>query len=352
MSRSATTPVPSCWRPTCRGSTASSSARSTTPGSPSSRSRRDREVEPLDRIGVTHRLMAPPDADVLAGLLHRLGDGLRGDARSTSATGPRDRRAVAGSSRCGAGRERRAGRRSRCTSRSTTGAPAAIPCWSTATVGHRRSCSCSDSRPSRRSPRAVRDAANGWPTPLAASLLAGPDGLRVLGGLPRADLWPEVRDRSWRAVLDAARVDERRRRGRRRGADRGRRGALVRPGAVPSEPHEPRRAAGGRSGADGRACRSDRPASRDLRATGCSATRCPTAADASSVVLNQTPSSSRRLQECSSTVEEWTGHPPIGFLPREEAFTRVLWEGRPLSRRRATIAVAARSSGSMNGIRR
>ena len=77
----------------------------------------------------------------------------------------------------------------------------------------------------------------------------------------------------------------------------------------------------------------------------------PAVAERVAVVLNQVPSSARRLQECSNTVEEWTGHLPIGFLPREEAFVRVLWEGRPLTE------VAPRSRWlkelrSMDGIRR
>ena len=81
----------------------------------------------------------------------------------------------------------------------------------------------------------------------------------------------------------------------------------------------------------------------------------PEAAERVAVVLNHVPPSSRRLQECSSTVEEWTGHPPIGFLPREEAFTRVVWEGRPLTQRLATVAVAegapvdGRESGGEGG---
>ena len=65
-------------------------------------------------------------------------------------------------------------------------------------------------------------------------------GCAVLVGLPRAELWPEVRPEAWRAVLAAATRDLRHRRRRRRGADRGGRGAGRRPRPVPPQPHDDR----------------------------------------------------------------------------------------------------------------
>lgn len=54
--------------------------------------------------------------------------------------------------------------------------------------------------------KAARLASDGWPESLATCLQDGPSGVRVLAGLPRADLWPEVRERAWRGVLDEARA--------------------------------------------------------------------------------------------------------------------------------------------------
>ena len=61
-----------------------------------------------------------------------------------------------------------------------------------------------------------------------------------------------------------------------------------------------------------------------------SSTRGPTSLAARRVVVNRRPTTPRRLQDCSTQVAEWTGRPPLAFLPTEPAFDRVVWEGRPL----------------------
>ncbi|MGZ8753386.1 MAG: AAA family ATPase [Acidimicrobiia bacterium] len=302
----------------------------------------------LDRIGVTHRLIAPPDADVLAGLLHRLGD-TSDDTSLEKRSGLR----VQGGGRLVAvwGGPGAPGRTSVAVHlaldhRRTGGDPVLIDGdgWAPAVV----QLLGLPTEPALTA--AVRDAASGWSLPLESSLLDGPDGLRVLGGLPRADLWPEVRERSWQAVLDAARAVS---------------DVVVVDLAAPIEEDEELsfdRVPFRRNLMSRVALQEADQVLMVVRADpiglrhGIFAYRMlldalPTAAARVSVVLNHVPSSSRRLQECSSTVEEWTEHPPIGFLPREEAFSRVLWEGRPLAH------VAPRSRWlkelrSMNGIRR
>jgi len=64
----------------------------------------------------------------------------------------------------------------------------------------------------------------------------------------------------------------------------------------------------------------------------------PAVARRTKVVLNRAPRSPRRLQECSTLLAEWTGAPPLAFLPVERAFDRCVWEGRTLR------AVAPRSA--------
>ena len=302
----------------------------------------------LDRIGVTHRLMAPPDADVLAGLVHRLAD--EPEVTTSDLAGEPTR---SGGGRLVAvwGGPGAPGRTSVAVHlahdhRLTGGDPVLIDGdgWAPAVV----QLLGLGTDPALTT--AVRDAGNGWPTPLIDSLLEGPDGLRVLGGLPRADLWPEVRERSWRAVLDATRLAS---------------DVVVVDIAAPIEEDEElsfdrvpfRRNLMGRVvleeaeqvlmvvRADPIGLRHGIFAYRTLLDA------LPAAAERVSVVLNHVPTSSRRLQECSKTVEEWTGRPPIAFLPREEAFTRVVWEGRPLSH------VSPRSRWlkelrTMNGVRR
>ena len=48
------------------------------------------------------------------------------------------------------------------------------------------------------------------------------------------------------------------------------------------------------------------------------------------VILNRTPRSGRRKQDCSRAVSAWIGARPVALLPEEADFTRMVWEGRPL----------------------
>ncbi len=184
--------------------------------------------------------------------------------------------------------------------------------------------------------QAARLAAHGWPTPLTDCLQPGPDGLAVLVGLPRAELWPEVRPASWRAVLAAA---------------TGAFDTVIVDVASPIEEDE--------------ALVADRiPFRRNLMTT--TALNCadavllvtsadpiglrrgviahrllteraePGAAELA-VVLNRMPGNGRHAQDCSRSVESWVGAPPVALLPVEPAFSRVVWEGRPMQ------AVAPRS---------
>ncbi len=50
--------------------------------------------------------------------------------------------------------------------------------------------------------QAARLAGDGWPEPIDSCLQRGPAGCSVLVGLARSELWPEVRERAWTAVLD------------------------------------------------------------------------------------------------------------------------------------------------------
>jgi MinD-like ATPase involved in chromosome partitioning or flagellar assembly len=182
--------------------------------------------------------------------------------------------------------------------------------------------------------QAAHSAAHGWPTPLDDCLQPGPDGLCVLAGLPRAELWPEVRPEAWGAVLDAATQSF---------------DTVVVDVAAPIEEDEDLVA--------------DRiPFRRNLMTTvaldradpvvmvtnadpiglrrGVIAHRQLTerALDVDlAVVVNRIPRSARRAQDCSRTVERWVGKPPAALFPVEPTFGRVVWEGRSLH------AVAPRS---------
>ncbi len=183
--------------------------------------------------------------------------------------------------------------------------------------------------------QAAQLAADGWPKPLASCLHEGADGLQVLPGLARCELWPEVREHAWRAVLAAAASEFE---------------VVVVDLAAPVEEDEdlvtdriPYRrnlvttATLERAddvvivaAADPVGLRRALVAHRTLpdRVSGA----------AVSVVLNRLPvRAGRRSQECSRTIDEWTGHAPAALLPEEPAFGRVVWEGRPLH------AVAPRS---------
>jgi MinD-like ATPase involved in chromosome partitioning or flagellar assembly len=185
--------------------------------------------------------------------------------------------------------------------------------------------------------QAARLAARGWPTPLADCVQAGPDGLQVLTGLPRAELWPEVTPEAWRAVLLAAAETF---------------DTVVVDVAAPVEEDE--ELVADRlpfrrnlmttvaldhadlvllvASADPVGLRRGVIAHRQL------GERSSTTAPELAVVLNRLPRSARHAQDCSRAVERWVGGPPSALLPFEPTFTRVVWEGRSLH------AVAPRSA--------
>ena len=177
--------------------------------------------------------------------------------------------------------------------------------------------------------QAARLAGDGWARPLATCLQPGPDGCLVLAGLARAELWPEVRVRAWSEVLDAARqvvelvivdlaapIEE----DEELAVDRSpyRRNQLTLTTleraddvvlVATADPIGIRRAV-----VAYRAVLESRPA----------------VARRTRVVLNRVGRSARNVQDCSHQLSEWTGHPPLAFLPLEPAFDRVVWEGKPL----------------------
>lgn len=174
--------------------------------------------------------------------------------------------------------------------------------------------------------RATRLAADGWTQELATCLQDGPAGVRILAGLPRADLWPEVRERAWRAVLDAARLM----------AD-----TVILDLAAPIEEDEelsfdrvPYRRnlmtkvgleAADRIGfvidADPIGLRRAIFAHRQLGEV------VPTAASRCVPVLNRVKSNTRCHADLASELERWTGLTSPGFLPLEPTLERVRWEG-------------------------
>ncbi len=176
---------------------------------------------------------------------------------------------------------------------------------------------------------AARLAADGWPRELGVCVQEGPCHVAVLAGLARADLWPEVRERPWLAVLDACRAV----------AD-----VVVVDVAAPIEEDEElafdrapyrrnamTRVALGEADAVVHVVAGD-PIGlrRGIFAHGELAREIPDAAQRRVIAVNRAPSSSRRLQECSMELERWTGDAPVALLPIEPAFARVVWEGRPL----------------------
>ena len=177
--------------------------------------------------------------------------------------------------------------------------------------------------------QAARFAADGWPSPLTDSVQAGPHGLAVIAGLARSELWPEVREQAWRAVLAAAVVEY---------------DLVVVDLAAPIEEDE--ELAFDRvpfrrnlvttialehadeivlvAAADPIGLRRAVVAHRTLRER-------EDLADLDlRVVLNRAPRAGRRLQDCSRAVSEWIGVEPAALLPEEPVFERVIWEGRPL----------------------
>jgi MinD-like ATPase involved in chromosome partitioning or flagellar assembly len=184
--------------------------------------------------------------------------------------------------------------------------------------------------------QAAHSAAHGWPTPLGDLVQPGPDGLHVLTGLPRAELWPEVRPEAWGAVLEAAarsydtvvvdvaapieedeelvadRIPFRRNLMTNVALDRADRALLV-------------------AGADPIGLRRAVVAHRQWSER--------TARAAELVVLvNRTPRRARQALDCSRAVERWVGTAPAALFPIEPTFSRVVWEGRSLH------AVAPRSA--------
>ncbi len=177
--------------------------------------------------------------------------------------------------------------------------------------------------------QAARLAADGWPRPFDTTLQTGPEGLAVLTGLARAELWPEVRETAWRAVLAtvitqydvvvvdlAAPIEE----DEELSYDRVpyRRNLVTRVSleladdivlVAAADPIGLRRAVVGH-----RTLADDLPGTeKKIR-----------------VALNRAPRAGRRLQDCSRSIEEWIGVVPTAILPDEPALARVAWEGRPL----------------------
>jgi len=177
--------------------------------------------------------------------------------------------------------------------------------------------------------QAAHSAAHGWPTPLAEHLQPGPEGVQVLAGLPRAELWPEVRPEAWAEVLDAAAATF---------------DTVVVDVAAPVEEDEdlvvdrlPFRRNLMTTGALARADRALLVTAADpigLR-RGVIAHRQWTerperATTDLTVVVNRTPRRARQAQDCSRAIEQWTGAAPAALFPVEPAFARVVWEGRAL----------------------
>jgi len=177
--------------------------------------------------------------------------------------------------------------------------------------------------------QAARAAATGWSQPLADFLQPGPDGLMVLVGLPRADLWSEVTEGGWRAILAAAQsefdlvvldiatateedeelvIDHlpvRRNLMTTIALDQADRLVLV----AAADPVGLRRAI---------------VAHRDL------AERLDDRPGTVRIVLNRAPRPGRRLHDCSRVLGDWVGDAPVALFPEEDQLARVVWEGRPL----------------------
>lgn len=283
---------------------------------------------PLDRIGIAHRIATPPDVDEVVAMLAGLEP--TGDARvaaaETAGSGPADvGRLVAVWS--GPGAPGRTSVAVHLAAQVAAIGPSVLLVDGDSWAPSIAQVLGLDPEPALTN--AARDAANGWAAPLSASLGDGPNGVRVLAGLSRADLWPEIREQSWRAVLDAARAEA---------------ALVVVDVASPIEEDEElsfdrvpfRRNLMTRVAleeadqvlmvvrADPVGLRHGIFAFRSLREA------LPRAADRTAVVLNHMPTGARRAQECSSAVAEWTGSGPVALLPREDGLTRVIWEGQLL----------------------
>lgn len=286
-------------------------------------------ARPLERIGIAHRVGSEASAEDLSALLHRLGGG---EARSPLApagarpesTGPASRTvAVWG----GAGSP---GRTTVAVQLAVEAARAGVgvllidgDSWS-ASIAQLLNL---DESPSVT--QAARLAGDGWRESLDTCLQDGPAGSAVLAGLARAELWPEVRERAWTSVLDAARdarplviidlaspIEE----DEELAFDRvPYRRNLMTVGALAAADEILLVVAGDPVGVR-----------RGIVAHRTLAEARPEVVRKVSVVVNRSPHAARRVQDCSAQLSEWTGSPPIAFLPSEPSFDRVVWEGRPL----------------------
>lgn len=285
---------------------------------------------PLDRIGVAHRLPPDASADDLAALLHRIG----GEQLSTTTPPPTAAHGadepVASRMIAVWGAPGAPGRTTVAMHLAVEAARSGLPVllvdadtWSASVaqlLGLEEAPSVA---------QAARLAGEGWRQPLESCFQDGPSGCAVLAGLARAELWPEVRDRAWTAVLDAAREAS---------------ALVVVDLAAPIEEDE--ELAFDRAPYRRNLMTLDALSAADevlLVATadpvgirrGIVAHRTlsdarPDVVTKVRVVLNRMPRAARRAQDCSAQISEWTGKPPAAFLPSEPLFERAVWEGRTL----------------------
>lgn len=296
-------------------------------------------LRPLDRIGVSHRLPAGTGAEEVAALLHQIG----GAAHHSVALGPPPTAdAEPGRAR---GRMLAVWGSPGAPGRTTVAVHLALEAarqgvrtllidgdaWS-ATIAQLLGL---EEAPSVA--QAARLGAGGWPQPIESCLQAGPFGCSVLPGLARSELWPEVREHAWRAVLDAAAAV----------AD-----LVVVDLAAPIEEDEelafdrvPYRrnlmTIGVLEAADDVALVAAGDPVGVRRAIVAHRTLLearPAVAPRVAVLVNRAPKAARRLQDCSTLLADWTGTPPLALLPMEPQLERVPWEGRPLH------AIAPRSA--------
>ena len=217
-------------------------------------------------------------------------------------------------------------------------------CSSTATRGRRRSRSCSSSTESPSVAQAARLAAHGWPTPLDELPAAGPDGLPVLAGLPACGALARGAPEAWRAVLDGGDGDVRHGGRRRRGADRGGRGARRRPAPVPPQPHDDHRARPRRLVLLVGERRSGRAAARRHRPPAAGRSASARRAGAVAVVLNRTPRQRSARAGLLARGRE-LGRRAAGRAAPGRADVRPRGLGGPAAARgRAAFAVAARAA--------
>lgn len=168
-----------------------------------------------------------------------------------------------------------------------------------------------------------------WPAPLTDFLQPGPDGVAVLTGLAHPDLWAEITESAWEAVLTAAAaefelvvVDV---------AAAGEEDEELVVDRIPVRRNVMTTVTLDRAddvllvaAADPVGLRRSVVAHRRLQ------DRRDPRGDTVRVVLNRAPRPGRRLQDCSHVLGEWTGAPPVALLPDEPLLARAVWEGRPL----------------------